>query len=452
MKRILVIGAGQSSPYLIHHLLADAAREDWHVTVADIDVEMARQRIGDSSHGDAIPFDVHDAELRRNEIEKADIVVSMLAPEFHTIVAHDCVELGRHLVTASYRDAATRALDPSARRRNIIILSEMGMDPGLDHMSAMSIIKQVRAAGGVVEGFRSYGSGVPAPETASSNPLGYVITWNPRNVAIAGAYGAQYMEDGQFKVIPYHEIFHHTWDAHVEGIGRFEAYPNRDSLSYKKIFGLEDVKTMIRGTLRYPGWCETWDYIVKLGLTNDTVEIPGLETKSYRDVVEMFLPLTTTGSSVEQRVAVWLQINPTGSIMERLRWLGLFSDDLVVSRGKTAAEVLTSLLVRKLPLPPGGRDMAILQHELDVTYPNQDNRRERVVSTLIAYGDPDGFTAMSKTVGLPAAIGVKLILKGEIQLTGCHIPTLPTIYEPVLKELKDTGLEFLERFEPLPPA
>ncbi|MFT7616938.1 MAG: saccharopine dehydrogenase-like NADP-dependent oxidoreductase [Planctomycetota bacterium] len=449
MKHILVIGAGQSSPYLIHHLLEDAAIEDWHVTVADINVEMARSRIGDSDHGDAIPFDVHDAELRRNEIKKADIVVSMLAPEFHRIVAQDCVELSRHLVTASYRDASTRALDPSARRKNIIILSEMGMDPGLDHMSAMSIIKQVRAAGGVIRGFRSYGSGVPAPDTVNSNPLGYVITWNPRNVAIAGAYGAQYMEDGQYKVIPYHEIFHHTWDAHVEGIGRFEAYPNRDSLSYKKIFGLEDVSTMIRGTLRYPGWCETWNYIVKLGLTNDTVEIPDLETKSYRDVVEMFLPLTTTGSTVEQRVAVWLQINPTGSIIEKLRWLGLFSEEKVNSRGKTAAEVLTSLLVKMLPLPEGGRDMAILQHELEVVYPDQEGRKERVFSTLISYGEPGGFTAMSKTVGLPAAIGVKLILKGEIRTSGCHIPTLPSIYEPVLAEMKTVGLEFVERFEPM---
>ncbi len=449
MKQILVIGAGQSSPYLIHHLLNDAATEDWHVTVADISVEAARARIGDSDLGDAIPFDVHDVELRRKEIQKADIVVSMLAPEFHRIVAQDCVEIGRHLVTASYRDASTRALDPSARRKGIIILSEMGMDPGMDHMSAMAIIKQVRGAGGVIRGFRSYGSGIPAPETATSNPLGYVITWNPRNVAIAGAYGAQYIENGHFKVIPYHETFHHTWGVDVEGIGRLEAYPNRDSLSYKKIFGLEDVTTMIRGTLRYPGWCETWDYIVKLGLTNDTVEIPDLEKRSYRDVVEMFLPLTTTGSSVEQRVAVQLKINPTGSIIEKMRWLGLFSDEKVQARGKTGAEVLTSLLIKKLPLPEGGRYMAILQHELEVAYPDQNNRQERVISTLIAYGEPGGFTAMSKCVGLPAAIGVKLILKGDIRLSGCHIPTASSIYEPVLTEMKKVGMEFVERFMPM---
>ncbi len=447
MKQVLVIGAGQSSPYLIHQLLQYAEVEDWHVTVADLDCDLAQSRVGDSSRGDGIPFDVHDAELRRSEIRKSDIVVSMLAPEFHRIVAQDCVELGRNLVTASYRDAETRALDPSARRKGVIILSEMGMDPGLDHMSAMSIIKKVRASGAVIHGFRSYGSGLPAPDTADSNPLGYVITWNPRNVAIAGAYGAQYKEDGQFKVIPYHEMFHHTWDAHVEGIGRLEAYPNRDSLAYKKIFGLEDVETMIRGTLRYPGWCETWDYIVKLGLTNDTIEIPNLETKRYRDVVEMFLPLTTKGSSVEQRVAVWLQINPTGSIMEKLRWLGLFSEDLFVSRGNTGAQVLTSLLVKKLPLPETGRDMAILQHELEISYPEQQGRRERVVSCLIAFGEPGGFTAMSKTVGLPAAIGVKLILQGKIRKSGCHIPTLPSIYEPALEELKNQGLEFAERFE-----
>ena len=444
MKQILVIGAGKSSPYLIRYLLSHAEAEGWEVTVADVDGKLAESRIGDAQHGRAIKFDVHDAELRKTEIIKADLVVSMLAPEFHRIVAQDCVEHGRHLVTASYRDAAIRALSPSARRKGILILSEMGMDPGLDHMSAMQIIEKVRARGGKITGFRSYGSGLPDPKT-NANPLRYVITWNPRNVAIAGQYGAQYLEDGQVKIIPYHEIFNHTWDAHVEGFDLFEAYPNRDSLSYMKTFGLEDVTTMIRGTLRYPGWSEIWQSIVRLGLTNDTVEIPDLEDCGYRDIVEMFLPLTTTGSTVEQRTAIFLGINPTGHIITTLRWLGIFSDDKVVCRGKTAADVVTSLLVTKLAMPADGRDMAILQHELEVQYPAEADRREKVVSTLVDYGKPGGLTAMSRTVGLPAAVGVKLIMRGDISLTGCHIPTHPSIYEPVIEELKAVGLEFKER-------
>ncbi|MCB9834163.1 MAG: saccharopine dehydrogenase NADP-binding domain-containing protein [Planctomycetes bacterium] len=448
MKKILVVGAGQSAPYLIHYLLEHAEGEDWQVTVADLDLEAARARVGGHERGRAISFDVNDTEQRTAEIRAADLVVSMMPPAFHRMIAHDCVEIGRHLVTASYRDAYLRDLDPSARRKGVLILSEMGMDPGIDHMSAMALIEKVRAAGGRIVGFRSYGSGLPAPDSVA-NPFKYVITWNPRNVVIAGQYGAQYMEDGQMKIIPYHEVFQHTWDAEVEGVGPLEAYPNRDSLSYMHSFGLEDVTTMIRGTLRYRGWCETWLPIVLAGFTNDTVEIPNLGRYSYREVAEMFLPLTTRGSIVEQRLAVWLNISPTGHILDNLRWLGLFSDEKVRCRGKTAADVVTSLLVERLKMPPGGRDMAILQHELEVVHPARGDAREKLISTLITYGEPGGFTAMSKTVGLPAAIGVKLILQGKIDLRGCLLPTEPTIYRPVLAELAAHGLAFRERSSPL---
>jgi saccharopine dehydrogenase-like NADP-dependent oxidoreductase len=446
-KQILILGAWKSAPYLIRYLLDLAEENDWFVTVGDLDVSLARERVAGHSRGEAIRFDVNDTELRQTQIEKTDIVVSMLAPAFHHMVAIDCVHYGVHLVTVSYRDAPIRALERDALRKNILILSEMGMDPGIDHMSAMALIRRIQESGGVITSFCSYGSGLPAPDTPA-NPLRYVITWNPRNIVVAAQYGAQYLEKGKIKVIPYHEVFHHTWVVDVDGIGEFEAYPNRDSLSYQQMFGLPETTTMIRGTLRYPGWSETWCEVVRLGLSNDTLRVPDLKKRTYEEVVEMFLPLSVDGAAVDKRVARWLQISPTGKIMENLRWLGVFSQEKVRATGDTAADMMTDLISRKLALPPDGRDMVILQHELEVSYPRENDRREKVISTLVHYGEPGGFTAMAKTVGLPAAIGVKLILKGELSLAGCLIPTHPSIYQPVLRELEANGVRFTERTVP----
>jgi saccharopine dehydrogenase (NADP+, L-glutamate forming) len=445
MKHILVVGAGQSAPFLIRYLLESAEAHDWFVNVGDIDLELAQSRVGDHPRGAAFRFDVNDATLRHNAIQKADIVVSMLAPMFHHLVALDCVEFGKNLVTASYRTEEIRALEKDALRKDVLILNEMGMDPGIDHMSAMALIRRVHDAGGQITAFRSYGSGIPSPADRDDNPLGYAITWNPGNVVIAGQYGAQYMDNGKIKIIPHHEVFHHTWSTQVPDVGMLEAYPNRDSLAYMKLFGLDDVRTMIRGTLRYPGWSETWAQIVRLGITNDTIGIPDIRKRTYAEVVRMFLPLTVAdGSGAELRAARWLGISPTGTIMDNLRWLGLFDETLVECRGETAAAMMTSVLERKLPLKPGKRDMVILQHDIDVVYAGDVDRSERVVSTMIEYGEPNGLTAMSKTVGLPAAIGVKLILEGKIELTGTVIPTHPSIYEPVLAELAQNGIVFKE--------
>ena len=444
MKHILVVGAGQSAPYLIRYLLEHAETHDWFVNVGDIDLDLAQSRVAEHPRGAAFRFDVNDATLRHNSIQKADIVVSMLAPMFHQLIALDCVEYGKHLVTASYRTEEIRALEKDALRKDVLILNEMGMDPGIDHMSAMALIRRIHDAGGHIAGFRSYGSGIPSPDDRD-NPLGYAITWNPRNVAIAGQYGAQYMENGKIKIIPHHEVFHHTWSTHIDGVGMLEAYPNRDSLAYMKLFGLDNVRTMIRGTLRYPGWSETWAQIVRLGITNDTIGIPDIHKRTYAEVVRMFLPLTVAdGSGVELRAARWLGISPTGKIMDNLRWLGLFDERPVECQGDTAADMITGLLEQKLPLRPGKRDMVILQHDIDVVYPGDEDRRERVVSTMIEYGEPNGLTAMAKTVGLPAAIGVKLILEEKIELTGAVIPTHPSIYEPVLAELAHNGIAFTE--------
>lgn len=447
MKQILVLGAGKSSPFLIRYLLERAGAEDWFVTVGDVDVETAKARVGGHPNGTAVAFDVNDAGLRDTLIGKANIVVNMLAPSFQPLVAWDCVNHGSHMISASYRDTEMKDLDRDAIRKDVLLLSEMGLDPGIDHMSAMLLIDRLRDDGGVIRAFRSYGAGLPAPDEPS-NPLRYVITWNPRNVVMAAEKGAQYLERGKIKLVPHHKVFHHTWDVEVEGVGALEAYPNRDSLGYMETFGVTDVHTMIRGTLRYPGWSETWAQIVALGLPNESLHVPGLQQKSYRDIVEMFLPLVD-GPSVEQRVARYLQISPTGRIMENLRWLGLFSSNKVTSGGDTAASVLVGLLSEKLALPAGGRDMVLLRHELDVEYPDRGGAMERVTSTMIEYGEPGGMTAMAKTVGLPLALAVELVLKGELPITGSHLPTHPSIVHRVSSALEGHGIRFVERRSPL---
>ncbi len=448
MKSILVLGAGQSSPYLIHHLLKLADQYDWSVTVGDIDRELAEMRVGGHPRGTAIRFDVNDEVVRSTQIEWSDVVINMLSPTFQDLVAWDCVAHGRHMLSVSYRDQVIRDLGRDAHRKGVLLLCEMGLDPGIDHMSAMSVIDAVHARGGRITRFCSYGSGVPAPDQ-EHNPLRYVITWNPRNVVMASEDGAEYMQDRKIKLVPWHHVFHHTWPVEVDGLGLFEAYPNRDSIAYMRVFGLTHVHTMIRGTLRYPGWSETWAQIVRMGLPNEDLRIPSLGDRSYREVTEMFLPMTNVNEPIEERVARFLQISPTGMIMQNLAWLGLFSDEKIGCEGETPAAMMVHLLKRKLPLLPGMRDMVIIMHELDVEYADQARRRERVTSTLVARGEANGFTAMAKTVGLPVAIAAKLLLNGELELDGSQIPTHRSIYEPVLSELAKEGLEFREKVEPI---
>ena len=448
MKRILVIGAGQSSTFLISYLLELAKERGWFVTVGDRDADLAAARVDGHRSGNAIRFDVNDATLRASQIDQADVVINLAPAAYGGLIAWECVGRGRHMISVSYRNQEVRDLHQDAHRAGVLLLCEMGLDPGIDHMSAMALIRRLRTDGGSVGAFRSYGSGIPAPDQAQ-NPLRYFITWNPRNVVMAGEHGAQYMENGNIKIVPFHQVFMHTWPVEVEGLGCLEAYANRDSLSYMRSFGLGEAHTMIRGTLRYPGWSETWAQIVRLGLPNERLRIPNLADRTYKEVVEMFLPLNISGPHIEQRIARFLHISPTGRIIENLRWLGLFDDKPTRCKGDTAAAMMVDLLQRKLPLESGQRDMVVLVHELEVDFPGQARPRELIRSTLVAKGDPGGHTAMAKTVGLPVGIAVKLLLSDELPLTGTQIPTHPLIYDPTLRELKAHGLEFTESVDRL---
>nr|HPN38366.1 saccharopine dehydrogenase C-terminal domain-containing protein [Melioribacteraceae bacterium] len=347
MKNVLILGAGQSSPYLIDYMLKSAETFDWFVTVADKDYNLVLERIKRHPKGNAVEFDVNDELLRKSLIANSDIVINFLAPMFQYQIALDCLDLGKDCITASYENPRVQALHKDAMRKGIIILNEMGLDPGIDHMWAMAIIDKIHEEKGIITSFLSYGSGLPAPDSIN-NPLKYAITWNARNVAMAGESGAQYMEDGKIKVLSQSHVFNRTWQVEVDDIGVLEAYPNRDSLTYIDVFNLKYLHTIIRGTLRFPGWCETWSQLVKLGMPNEIMRIPNLNEISYADFVEMFLPINSNGTKLDTRVANYLGVNPTGKIMENLRWLGLFSNEKIKNSPKTAAEVLTDILIEKL--------------------------------------------------------------------------------------------------------
>ncbi|MGB6649940.1 MAG: saccharopine dehydrogenase C-terminal domain-containing protein, partial [Bacteroidota bacterium] len=315
MKHIVVLGAGQSTPFLISYLLKHAEENDWFVTVGDLNGALAERSVAGHPRGQGFAFDINDAPTRSALMSKAQVVINMLTRPYQYLVALECLNNGAHMLTASYEEPGIRSLDADAHRNNILILNEMGLDPGIDHMKAMQLIQRVRGRRGTVLSFVSYGGGLPAPE-ADTNPLRYAITWNPRNVLLAGEDGALYREEGKIKLLPFHQVFERTWTVNVEGVGTFEAYPNRDSLSYEKALGLRKDRTIIRGTLRYPGWSETWQHIVHLGLTNESLLIPGLEKMSYRDLTETCLPLSPEGAKLEHELADYLGISRTGRIME----------------------------------------------------------------------------------------------------------------------------------------
>ncbi len=443
MKHILILGAGKSTSYLIAHLLGEAVEQDWFVTVCDRNLATAQQRISAHPRGQAIGLDIDDTAARAALIGKADIVVNMLTRPYQYLIAVDCLNNNAHMLSASYEDIRVRTLETDAHRKNILILNEMGLDPGIDHMTGMAILERIRAAGGFVTSFRSYGSGLPAPEVAAG-PLKYSVTWNPRNVLMAGEDGAIFKEDGKIKVLPFHQVFQRTWTVEVDGIGTMEAYPNRDSLGYEHILGLKQNHTIVRGTLRYPGWSETWQYIVHLGLANESLRIPNLREMTYRELTEMFLPAMEGKMKLEQQMANYLGISPTGHIMQNLKWLGLCSKDKIGFDVDTVAGVMIRLMQDKFRLPEGARDMVILVHEIEAVYPNEKNRVEKITDTMIEYGTPNGETAISRTVGLPLAVSTRLILEGRIPLSGCHIPTHPAIYKPVLAELELAGLRSTE--------
>lgn len=453
MKKIVVLGAGQSSPFLIRYLLDLAAERCWLVTVADRDPDLAASRVSGHPRGTAIAFDAGAEGQLAGTVGEADLLVNLMPPGLQLAIAQECVRQDTPMISVSYATPEIRSLGDEAARRGVLLLMEIGLDPGIDHMASMALVNRVHRQGGIVESFVSYGSGVPAPESVD-NPLAYAITWSPRSVVLAGRDGAHFLRDGQLRAVPKHRVFDCTWPVEVEGVGPMTAYPNRDSLAYRRIFGLAEARTLIRGTLRHPGFCRVWRQVVRLGLNTESISIPRLAERSFAELVEMFLPAGLSGRTVEERAAEFLGLRLDDPALAGLRWLGLFSAEPTGVEGATVTDALAQLLLEKLRLPADGRDMVVLLHELLVRYPIRSElgnegqaRRERIIATFVEHGEPGGVTAMARTVGLPAALTARLILDGEIDLVGCQIPTEPAVYEPVLAELKREGMRFVERVE-----
>ncbi len=437
MKRIVVIGAGRSSSSLLRYLLNESEAEGWEVLVADRDEALARSKINGHQRGDATGFDAGNSEKRRELIAGADLVISMLPASMHIDVAGDAIHFGVPLITPSYISKEMRSLDEAAKAKGVLLLNEMGVDPGIDHMSAMKIIHDIQKKGGELIRFESFTGGLIAPES-DNNPWHYKFTWNPRNVIMAGMGGtAQYIQQNRLKYIPIHKIFERYKDIDVEGYGTFEGYANRDSLSYRKTYGLENVPTIYRGTLRGKGFCEAWNVFVQLGITTEDFEVD-CRKMSWRDFINAFL-MYDPELPVEEKLQNFLNLSE--EVMEMLRWTGIFENTPVGLEHATPAKVLQHLLEDKWKLEPDDKDMIVMWHRFDYL---KDGQEHEVHSSMVAIGETQTYTAMSETVGLPVGIAAKMILNGQLSLSGVHLPILPEIYHPILEELESYSIRFTE--------
>jgi len=440
MKRILILGAGLSATSLINYLLEHSIEYDWQVTVGDIEIENARAKVNGHQCGHVISFNVEDEKDVDHNIADSDVVISLLPARFHMIIAKACIKLKKNMVSASYETPEMNALDEEAKEAGIILLNELGVDPGIDHMSAMKIIDRIKDEGGELNGFWSSTGGLVAPEY-DNNPWNYKFTWNPRNVVIAGQGTSKFIRNGKYKYIPYHELFRRVIKVSILNFGDFEIYPNRDSLKYRTTYGLQDIPTLYRGTIRRPGFCEAWNVFVQLGATDDTYTLENSANMTYREFINTFL-FYEENIAVETKLAKYMGIEEDSEIMNKLRWLGIFEDRKIGIKNATPAQIILQILKEKWALGAEDKDMIVMRHFFE--YTDKNNVEKELCSTLVAYGDDQVNTAMAKTVGTPVAIATKLLLTDKIKLKGVHIPIQKELYEPILDELEDYGIKFVE--------
>jgi saccharopine dehydrogenase-like NADP-dependent oxidoreductase len=442
MKNILIIGAGKSSSYLIKYLLEKSDKENLHLHIGDICTKNIKLIVGDHQNATSFLFDVFDSKKRQEYIKKSDIVISMLPARLHIEVAKDCITYNKHMVTASYISKEMRALDSAAKTKGLVFMNEIGVDPGIDHMSAMQLIDKIKESGGKMLLFESFTGGLVAPEN-DNNLWNYKFTWNPRNVVLAGQGGAaMFIQEGTYKYIPYHKLFRRTEFLNIDGSGNFEAYANRDSLKYRSIYGLDDIPTMYRGTIRKVGFSRAWDIFVQLGMTDDSYSIENSEGMSYRDFVNLFLAYSPS-DSVELKLRSYLKIDQDDVVWAKLIELDLFNPTKKITlKNATPAQILQKILEGSWTLEEEDKDMIVMQHLLGY---EMNGEKKQIESSLVVKGENQNYTAMSKTVGLPVAIAALKILQGEIKTPGVQLPISKEIYEPILKELKEYGVQFSEK-------
>lgn len=439
-KDILVLGAGMVSRPLVIYLLD---QPDFSVTMASRTVSKVKKIIGNRSNGRAIELDVSDSIAVEKLISKSDLTVSLLPYTYHVKVANFCIKHKKHLVTTSYVSDDMKTLDKKAKDAGVFLLNECGLDPGIDHMSAMRVIHDVEKKGGKVISFKSTTGALPSYE-ANNNPFGYKFSWSPRGVLLASRNSAKWLENGKEVSVPGEKLFENYYMQDVPGVGTFENYPNRNSVPYKEIYGLKDAKTVYRGTFRMPGWCETMRKIVAIGWLNDK-PIESFKGKTYGDLTRHLVGAKANEDLIGA-TARFLDIEMYSAVIKRLEWLGLFGNEKLPDDKDNPLDYLNVLTLSKMSFDKNERDMIVMHHEFIAQYPS---KKEYVTSTLVDYGIPEGDSAVSRTVALPAAIAVKMILHGEIDLTGVHIPVIPEIYNPILDELEEMGIKFDEKSEKL---
>ncbi|MFT7072249.1 saccharopine dehydrogenase family protein [Patiriisocius sp. Uisw_017] len=441
MKHILIIGAGRSATSLIKYLLDKSEEENLFLTIGDLNIQNAQKFTSGHPNGRGILLDVFNEIQRKEAVENSDLVISMLPARFHIEVAKDCIEFGKHLVTASYVSDQMQLLNPKAKAKGLVFMNEIGLDPGIDHMSAMQIIDRIKAKGGKMLLFESFTGGLVAPES-DNNLWNYKFTWNPRNVVLAGQGGAaEFIQEGKFKYIPYNRLFRRTEFIEVDGYGKFEVYANRNSLKYQSIYGLKDILTLYRGTIRRVGFSKAWNMFVQLGMTDDSYTLPNTETLSYREFVNIFLPYSPT-DSVELKLRHSLKIDQDDLMWEKLLDLDILNNEKIIGiKDASPAKALQKILEDRWTLSPDDKDMIVMYHKFGYEL---DGKKYQIDSNMVALGDDQTYTAMAKTVGLPVAMAAVKILNKEITTPGVQVPISKEVYEPILKELESFGINFTE--------
>ena len=441
MRKVLIIGAGRSASSLVKYLLDKSDEENLKVIIVDISLENAQKLAQNHLNATVIEFDIFDTDSRKAVIMNSDIVISMLPARFHMQVAKDCYEYGKNLVTASYVSKELMDMNKEVVEKGLIFMNEVGLDPGIDHMSAIQVIDKIKLQGGKILLFESFTGGLLAPES-DNNLWNYKFTWNPRNVVIAGQGGvAKFIQEGKYKYIPYHKMFRRTEFLEIEGYGKFEAMANRDSLKYREVYGLDDVLTMYRGTIRRVGFTRAWNVFVQLGMTDDTFSMEGSEDMSYRDFTNSFLSYSPH-DSVELKLRHYLKIDQDDILWDKLVELDIFNPNKKVGlKDATPAQILQKILMDSWTLDKNDKDMIVMYHKFGYEL-NGENKQ--IESNMVVMGEDDTYTAMAKTVGLPVAITTLKILNGEINTPGVQIPIRSEVYKPILKELENYGITFKE--------
>lgn len=439
MKTILVAGAGKSSIYLIEYLLEHAARNKWKVIIADSDAGAIAPKVRNNAHAEAAPIDITKDEEREPLVQRADIVLSLMPPHLHILLAKDCLKYKKNLITSSYRSEEMKAMDAAVKEAGLMFMCEMGLDPGIDHMTAAKIIQSVHKVAGAITSFKSYCGGLVAPES-DTNPWHYKFSWNPRNIITAGADGAKYLHNGKVVEVPYEKMFDNNKKIKIPDVNALAYYPNRDSLKYVDIYEVPEIKTMMRATLRYPAYCKGWNAVIKLGLTaaDDQMNIAGM---TYADWICKKTGCADKGKLTEH-VAALLGIDAQDQVMKLLEWLGIFSGDLMGNGQKSSADILLGILLVKWPMTPVDKDMVVMHHEVEY-----EHKGKKVVlnSSMVIKGEGGEYTAMAKTVGMPIAILATLVLGNKLQTPkGVVLPVMQSVYKPVVRELEDYGITFTD--------